>query len=958
MNKTPRKKLIEVALPLDAINKACAREKMPGIKKHPRGLHLWWARRPLAAARAVIFAQMVDDPSSCPEEFPTESEQDAERQRLHRLIEELVVWENTTDERVLESARVEIQQSWQRACADHADHLEASEFFDPTCVPAFQDPFAGGGALPLEAQRLGLKAHASDLNPVAVLINKALIEIPPKFSGQPPINPDTRKKRGFVKDGWSGAEGLAEDIRYYGRWMRDEAERRIGYLYPRIKITREMTRERPDLKAYEGRDLTVVAWLWARTVSSPNPAFSEVEVPLVSNFMLSTKKGKQAYVKPILEGSGYRFIVRGGSPPDLEVAKAGTKLSPGAHFRCLISETPLSPGYVKSEGRAGRMGARLMAIVAKGDRQRIYLKPTSAHETAADEARPRWTPEGSVPKQLTGGTCHGYGLTTFGDLFTRRQLVALTTFSDLVIKIPERVRHDAVASGLPDDKQPLRDGGAGATAYGEVLAIYLALAIDRLADYNSTIATWKPSGQQVMQTFKRQAIPMTWDFPESNVLGDSAICWHNAVKYTAQSLEKLPSKASGRACQRDAMSIRSAVRRIISTDPPYYDNVGYADLSDYFYVWLRRSLKPILPRLFSTLTVPKTEELVAMAYRHGDKVKAESFFLRGMTKAMMGLASRTHPWTPVTIYYAFKQTEGKAARGNRSTAWETFLEAVIRAGFSITGTWPMRTELRVRMIGMGANALASSIVLVCRKRPPDAPLATRHEFATALRAELPAQVAHLRSGNIAPVDFAQAAIGPGMGIYSRYSKVLDATGKHVSVGVALALINEVLDEILTEREGEFDPDTRWAIAWYEEHGFGQGKFGVAETLSKAKNTSVIGMVEAGIIKLGAGEVRLRRPSELPRDWDPATDTRLVAWEAVHQLVRALEGGGEAAAAKLVRRLGGVADTAHDLAYRLYSMAEKTRRPQEALQYNALVQSWPEIVRLSRILSPSSQTELL
>jgi putative DNA methylase len=941
-----KKKLIEVALPLDAINQASAREK--SIRHgHPSTLHLWWARRPLAAARAVIFAQMVDDPSACPDLFPTEKAQEKERQRLFKIIEELVQWENTTNEEVLERARAEIWQSWRRACAENVDHPRAKELFDRKKLPAFHDPFAGGGALPLEAQRLGLEAYASDLNPVAVLINKAMIEIPPRFAAKPPVNPDARHEKTLLAREWRGAQGLAEDVRYYGKWMRDEAEKRIGHLYPKVEVTAEMAKGRPDLKPYVGQKLTVIAWLWARTVKSPNPAFADVDVPLASTFMLSTKAGKEAYVEPVIEGGGYRFTVKVGKPKDAEAAKNGTKLSRGANFRCVMSGTPIEGDYIKAEGQAGRMGARLMAIVAEGERGRVYLAPTPEHEAAARQARPEWRPEGALPDDPRNFWTVQYGLKTYGDLFTPRQLVALTTFSDLVGEAMARARRDALDAGLPDDGQPLRDGGTGATAYAEAVGVCLGLGISRLADAQNSLCQWGPAANQTQHLFRRQAVPMVWDFAESSIFSGAAGDLVTSLGSMCRVLDQLGSGSCGFSAHADAQNQLISAVKTISTDPPYYDNIGYADLSDFFYVWLRRSLRPVFPDLFATLAVPKAEELVATPYRHGSKEKAEAFFLDGMTQAMHRLAEQAHPAFPVTIYYAFKQSENESDEGTASTGWETFLDAVIRAGFAVSGTWPMRTERGARSIGIGTNALASSIVLVCRPRAASAPTATRREFVSALKAELPQALQHLQRGNIAPVDLAQAAIGPGMAVYTRYAKVLDAEGRPLSVREALALINQVLDEVLAEQEGDFDADSRWALAWFEQHGFAEGEFGVGETLSKAKNTSVGGMVEAGIVESKRGRVRLLRPDELPGDWDPATDPRLTVWEMVHHLIRVLESGGEAAAAALLAKLGAKAEVARELCYRLYTLCERKKRAAEALRYNGLVQSWPEISRLAR-----------
>jgi putative DNA methylase len=868
-----------------------------------------------------------------------------ERQRLFRIIEDLVLWENSTNETVLQAARDEIWQSWRRACAENSDHPRAKELFDRKKLPAFHDPFAGGGALPLEAQRLGLESYASDLNPVAVLINKAMIEIPPKFAGNPPVNTEARKEKSLIAREWKGAQGLAEDVRNYGQWMRDEADRRIGHLYPKVKVTSEMVKERPDLKKYAGEKVTVIAWIWARTVKSPNPAFSTVDVPLASTFMLSTKAGKEAHVEPVIDGGGYRFTVKVGKPKNWEAAKSGTKLA-RANFTCLMSGTPISGDYIKSEGKAGRMGARLMAIVAEGERGRVYFAPSPEHEVAAREAIPTWRPEGEIATRMTGGNCTPYGLTSWGDLFTPRQLVALTTFSDLVEQARERVRCDGLAAGLRDDGKPLRDGGTGANAYADAVAVYLGFLVDQQSNQSSTICGWNNINQQMIVTFSRQAIPMVWDYAECNVLSQSTGSLWNLLERQVKGISSLcHGDKAGHAQQGDARTQTTSLDKVVSTDPPYYDNIGYADLSDFFYVWLRRSLRSVFPDLFATLAVPKAEELVATPYRHGSKEKAEVFFLDGMTQAMHRLTELAHPAFPVTIYYAFKQSESDGADGATNTGWDTFLGAVIEAGFAISGTWPMKTE-SANKLKATVGALASSIVLVCRKRRADAPTATRREFVTALKAELPVALAHLQRGNIAPVDLAQAAIGPGMAVFTRFSKVLDAEGKMLTVREALSLINQTLDEALAEQEGDFDADSRWALTWFEQAGFDEGEYGVAEQLSKSKNTSVAGMDKAGILESKRGRVRLLRPEELPDEWDPATDQRLTEWEVVHHLIRVLANGGEAAAAELVAKIGAKAEVARELAYRLYTLCERNKRPSEALAYNGLVQSWPEIARLA------------
>jgi putative DNA methylase len=793
---------------------------------------------------------------------------------------------------------------------------------------------------------------------VAVLINKAMIEIPPKFAGRPPVGPqpsgdkkgkDTLRPGKAMAEDWTGAKGLAEDVRRYGQWMRDEAEQRIGHLYPKIEITPAMVAERPDLKNYQGQKLTVIAWLWARTVKSPNPAFATVDVPLASSFMLSTKVGKETYVEPVIEGGAYRFTVKVGKPRNPEATKLGTTAGKRAAFRCLMSDVPVTYDHIREEGKAGRMRSKMMAMVAEGDRGRVYLAPTPEMEAIALTASPTWAPETALPVNPRDFKTPNYGLTTFGDLFTPRQLVALTNFSDLVQEARERVKRDAIQAGLPDDGKTLDNGGIGATAYADAVGVYLAFVVEKLVESHSSLCTWSamPKNELVVSTFRRQALPMTWDYAEANPFADSSGSLGKTIEVVPRVLATaIATDVAGYAQQADSARQSLTSFKVVSTDPPYYDNIGYADLSDFFYVWMRRSLRSSFPELFSTLAVPKAEELVATPYRHGGKEKAEAFFLDGMTQAMHRLAEQAHPGFPVTIYYAFKQSESDDTDGTTNTGWDTFLAAVIEAGFAISGTWPMRTERGSRSIGIGTNALASSIVLVCRQRAADAPTATRREFVAALKAELPAALAHLQAGNIAPVDLAQAAIGPGMGVYTRFAKVLDADGKPIPVRAALALINQTLDEALAEQEGDFDADTRWALAWFEQMGFNDGEFGVAEQLSKSKNTAVNALVESGIILSGKGKVRLLKPAELPSNWDPTTDKRLTVWESVHHLVRALEASGESAAAVLVAKLGSHAEVARELCYRLYTLCERKKRANEAMSYNALVQSWPEITRLA------------
>lgn len=939
-----RKKLIEVALPLEAINIASVREK--SVRHgHPSTLHLYWARRPLAAARAVIFAQMVDDPSANPELFPTVKLQDKERQRLFAIIEDLVIWENTTNEKVLQAARDEIWASWRRACADNADHPRAKDIFNRNKLPAFHDPFAGGGALPLEAQRLGLESYASDLNPIAVVINKAMIEIPPRFAGLKPVNPEVRTTRSLIDQDWSGAQGLADDVRYYGKWLRDEAEKRIGHLYPSVDVTLEMTSDRPDLKPYVGQKLKVVAWIWTRTVKSPNPAFSDIDVPLATTFLLGGKIGKEAYVEPIIRDKMYQFRVKVGKPPNLEAVSSGTKIARGS-FRCLLSGVPIGYEYIDSEAAAGRMKERLMAVVAEGAKGRVWLSPTVEAESIARSACPTFKPD--LPTWGTGGSNaigRRYGFQIFGDYFTPRQLVALTTLSDLVQEARIKVENDAIIAGVRDDKLTLDEGGGGVTAYAESVAVYLAFLVDQVANHSASVCGWNSANTQMRSVFARQVIPMTWDFAESNPFGDSSGSYNNLFERQLKAFISLGGGVPGKSTCADASSQEISVDCLVSTDPPYYDNIAYADLSDFFYVWLRRSLRNIFPSLFSTLSTPKADELVALPYRHGGKDAAATYFLNGMTRAMYRLSKQAHPGFPVTIYYAFKQSETQTD-GTASTGWDTFLDAVIKAGFEISGTWPISTEKEGRVVSFEKSALASSIVLVCRSRGVDSTAVSRREFVTALKSELNIALAYLQRGNIAPVDLAQAAIGPGIAIFTRYTKVVGADGAAMSVREALQLINQILDEQLSEQEGNWDADTRWGVVWFDQNAFSKGEFGQADQLARAKNTSVFGVVEAGFVESSAGKVRLLKPEEMSVNWAPETDNRLTVWEMLHHLIR-LQKQGEAQAAAMLARLGDKADAAKELAYRLYGICEKKKRSTEGQLYNDLIVVWPDLVNQSK-----------
>lgn len=955
-----KKKLIEVAIPLEAINTASAREK--SIRHgHPSTLHLWWARRPLAACRAVLFAQLVDDPSGyadkllndpkireraeadlsvrlkawrerkadaqgnvpdTPEPALEDCAADIERKRLFEIIEELVLWENSTNEEVLERARAEIR----RSCGE--------------VLPPVYDPFSGGGSIPLEAQRLGLPAYGSDLNPVAVMIGKAMIEIPPKFKDMPPIHGGI-KERSFYRN----AEGLAEDVKYYGEWMREKAWERIGHLYPQVDLSKE----------YGGGKATVIAWIWARTVPSPDPAFADVQVPIASSFLLSSKPGKETWIEPIVDRQSKSIIYRmrkGGTKAQLDAAKKGTKAGRGANFRCILSDTAITMEHVRRAAKNG-LGQQLIAVVAEGKNGRLYASPSEAHISSAASAHASWRPDLAISPDRRAFTPPDYGMATFGDLFTERQLVALNTFSDLVQEVREQIRKDALAANISKENTVLRDGGRGARAYAEAVSVYLSFAVDRLADAGSSIATWS-SSEFIRFTFARQALQMTWDFAECNVFSDSTGNFMGAVDWVWKALLGLCPNSIGHEIQHDAQNVTIPSGSVISTDPPYYDNIGYADLSDYFYVWLRRNIKEVFPELSGTIAVPKSEELVATPYRQGGREAAEVFFLEGMRSAIENMSRQSSNDFPSTIYYAFKQSEVEV-EGISSTGWATFLQAVLDAGYSVVSTWPLRTERPGRMRAVESNALANSVVLVCRKREASAEVVTRAEFIRALKRELPPAIAELQAANIAPADMPQSAIGPGMGVFSRYKAVLESDDSPMSVKTALQLINRELDEYLGGIQGEFDADTRFAITWFEQQGMAKGEYGAADNLARARGISVESVKHAGIVESAAGKVRILARDELDDDWEPEGDGHLTVWECLQHLVRKYEKDGIShETAVLLKKIDAKAEAVKDLAYCLYDIsANKRKDAKEATAYNALIADWTELTRQAAAIHDTS-----
>ena len=914
-----KKKLIETSLPLEAINEASAREK--SIRHgHPSTLHLYWARRPLATARAVLFAQLVDDPASRPEEFPTVETQDAERTRLHDLMSRLVVWENSSDTALLEQARAEIRRS------------------NGGTMPAVVDPFAGGGSIPLEAQRLGCHAEASDLNPLAVLINKALIDIPPRFRGGAPVHPGIADQHGY-----QGAEGLAEDIRYYGEAMRDEAERRIGHLYPKVK-------------APGGTEHTVIAWIWARTVTSPNPA-NPIEVPLVRTWWLSKKKGKEAWVRAtVRDGQVHYEVVHDANGP--KGSDDGTISRRNAI--AVGDETPIDIKYIRSEAQAGRLSTHLIAVAAEDRRGRLYVSPTDEHSDAAHVERPA-----DVPNQLIPTRNHNvdrlpmYGMPTWADAFTNRQLVALTTFSDLVGEMHKRVLSDALASGVSEGES-LEAGGTGARAYADAIATYLALGVSRLADYSNSLATWDVTRDSATHLFTRQAIPMNWSFIEVNPFSGSSGNFFSLLNGICKVILRIPANTVGSVIQASA-DARDYSGLVVSTDPPYYDNIGYSDLSDFFYVWLRRSLSDIHPSLVSTMLTPKAEELVANPYRHNGKEQAAEFFVNGFNTVFERIRQGANLDVPMTVYYAYKQQDN-GKDGKTSTGWHTLLDGLIGAGWEVTATWPVRSELTNRMISQGTNALASSIVLACRPRPDDAPATTQRAFVQRMRAELPDALRTLMQGEIAPVDLAQAAIGPGIAVFSRYSRVRSASGSDVGAREALELINRTLDEVLGEQESDFDPDTRFAVRWYREYGWRPETSGIADQLARTTQTSIAELERGGIFVTTGGKGRLLSISELDAEWNPAEDSRLSIWEATLRLAACMQSSGVEKVSELVAQLPATIplSAVKELGFLLFHEAERKGDGEDAQALNALVTSWGDVSLKSKQYVPTligTQSEL-
>ena len=758
-----------------------------------------------------------------------------------------------------------------------------------------------------------------------------MLEIPGRFKDKPSIAPGTTNRHGV------GARGLATDVEAYGKWMLNEAQRRIGNLYPAVTLD-------------DGSTAIPIAWIWARTVKSPDPSWPG-QVPLVRSWVLAKRPGRPVvWIDPVVdrESKVINYVIRTGGTPPTQTVERG-------NGTCLATGASIPGNYIKEEAMAGRMGSVLLAVAAESSRGRVYVGPSSVDVPTCPE--PSWIPSGAMSNHPQYMGTPRYGLAEWSKLFTDRQLVALTTFSDLLGEVRNVIESDAHAAGLPVDDRPLRDGGVGGTAYADAVVTYLAFVVDKCADYWSSLCSWHNTGEKIRNTFGRQAIPMTWDFAETNPFSSSTGNWMAMVDWEVKAIQHLSpmTTAEGHTAQRDARArINEVGTCMISTDPPYYDNVPYSDLSDFFYVWLRHNLSSVWPDECATLLAPKADELVANQYRAGSQEAANEHFENGMEDVFRAAAMNADPRFPSTVFYAFKATSISDA-GVTSTGWETFLHGLLEAGYSITATWPMRTELGNRMRALESNALASSVVLACRPREVTAPMASRGDFIAALARELEPAVRILQQENIAPVDLAQSAMGPGISIFSRYARVVEADGSTMTIRSALGLINDALSEVLGGEESEFDPDTRFALTWFEQFGHNPGKFGDADLLARAKNTTVDGVAEAGVVVSRDGNVRLVERVDLPADWDPATDRRFTVWEATQYLIRALD-SSETEAAALLAHLGtGVGDRARQLAYLLYGICDKKRWADEAGYYNMLVTAWPELVRLAGT-SPLPQGE--
>ncbi|MDA8358564.1 MAG: DUF1156 domain-containing protein [Actinomycetota bacterium] len=874
MTDTPyRKKLVETALPLEAINAACKADKDRKTGTI-RNLHKWFAPMPVPALRALIFASLVDDP-----------EDEKERARLMELIEALVASVVfNPDEEILAAAKREISNS-------------VGE------LPTVLDPFCGGGSTLVEAQRLGLASRGSDLNPIPVLISKTLTELPAKCVGHRVLHGNAMFSEGSSK----ALGGFFVDVEYYARQIRDEAFQRVGHMYP---------------LAPNGDP--VVAWWWARTVESPDPRFAGAQVPLVNDWCLSKKRGEEAYVVPIVN--------RNSKTITFSIARSAST-SQLSRDICLFSGAPIPLDYVRQQAQQVGLGTQMLAIISSGQHGRAHFAPTEIHSRAAIQQVGANIDPVPIPEKALSFSAYQYGFKNWSELFTHRQQSMLEAFA----KATAHISSDVVAEG-------------GSTEYARAIETFLGLCVGKLAQASSMLVKWRTRNgtSKAEIAVSRHDISPLLDFAETNPFGGSVGDWMGIVTNALRALNLVdPTGPGSVVVMSDARTASEGLdgQCLVVTDPPYFSAIGYANVSDYFYPWLRLSLKDLYPDLFSTIGAPKVGELIAEPARHATRHDAKQYFIDGFTDVIGSLRAASRPDLPLLIVYAYKEQESEEG-GQVSTGWEAMLEAVIRSGLAVIGTWPIRGTSSSGIRDVKANALATYVVLVCRPRPAVSGRISRRDLVATLRTELGPAIQVLQSAAVAPVDLAQAVIGPGMAVFTRYQSVLEPDGAPMTVRSALLLINSVLAEVLDQQEGEFDSDTRWATTWFEQFQFGEAPSGEADSLARAKVTSIDGLERAGVIVTRGGTCRLVRRDELAQDYDPAQDRRPTVWEAVQHLVKQLLDGGEEQAASLLARLPN-SEAARDLAYRLYSICERKGWAEEGGAYNVLVASWPEIARLAQ-----------
>ena len=917
---TYKKKLIEVALPLEDINRESVKQKTGRPKTgYPTTLHKYWAQRSVATARAAIWSSLVDDPSSHPEKFPTADLQKKERLRRFDILRKLILWESTADASL-----------W----------AEARKIAEEDCggsLPPFIDPFAGSGAIPLEALRLGMSAHASDLNPLAVTIQHMLVEWPQKFANKPAVH--RRNKGGLSASTAFG--NLAADVLAYGEDINEKLRGRIGEFYP------------PVTDSF-GKEIEPGVFMWARTVPCPNPACG-VLTPLVKDWKLSTRSG--AHIRPVID--------RAAKTINFAVQHDGVVPEPSFNGRkggaCLMCEAPIDFVWIRKQGVAGLINHRLMAIAAGDDYSWAFYQPTSEHESVAlTVPDSTWVPRGDIPNNTRDFRTQLYGMATWASLFTPRQMLALTTLQDIIRETEADIDSDAVAAGYVSGGEPLSRGGTGAHAYAQLVRAYIHLTASNLTEWNCSVTRWSPNGPQLSSLFARQAVIMNWNYAEGSLFGKGGANFLQKLRRTVEVIDRTPTTTTGTARQADAtrMVWDHDKAPLVVTDPPYYDNISYSELADFFYVWLRESMRDIDPETFATISSPKSEELIMAKNRHGgDEEKAKQFFEDGLTQALHHLRSISDPDLPLSIYYAYNDTdESEDGEGNKeigSSGWETILQSIVDAGLQIVMTYPLRSEAVGRAISTNASALAACILLVCRPRSDKAPVGTRGDFTLGLQGELSQAIERLKDGDLGALDLSQAAIGPGMAVFTRYSKVLESDGRKMTMRTALDLINKSVSEVAGKGDAMFDQQTRWCVRWFEEKGLSEGLYGDAQMLANANGLNIPELERFGVISSKGGKVQLLVGDRLPTDWDPRLDSRISSWEVLHHLIACLlpkgnplsraNGGSEKEALALASALSPLlVEQAKELSYRMFDICRVRGWNQEALAYNAIGQSWADL----------------